>query len=83
MRGMNLPERPFSDVPLTPLAFLERSEFGFRNRTAYVDADSGGLWARVTPRHRQQLALGGAATLVVGVAVAAGFLIRRHFKSGR
>lgn len=55
----------------------------FTNEEAYVDADSGGLWARVTPRHRQQLALGGAATLVVGVAVGAGFLIRRHFKSGR
>ena len=53
------------------------------NEEAYVDADSGGMWARVTPRHRQQLALGGAAAVVVGVAAGAALLIRRHLKSGR
>ena len=50
---MNLPERPFSDVPLTPLAFLERSEFGFRNRTAYVDADSSDTYAEFGSRCRK------------------------------
>ena len=55
----------------------------YSNEEAYVDADSGGMWARVTPRHRQQLALGGAAALVVGAGVGAAFLIRRHLRSGR
>ena len=55
----------------------------FTNEEAYVDADSGGIWARVTPRHRQQLALGGAATLVLGAAAGAAFLLHRHLRSGR
>ena len=53
------------------------------NEEAYVDADSGGLWARLTPHHRQQLALGGAAALVLGAAVGSAILIRRHLRSGR
>ena len=55
----------------------------FRNEEAYVDVDSGGIWARVTPRHRQQLALGGAATVVLGVVFGAAFLIRRQLNSDR
>jgi hypothetical protein len=55
----------------------------FRNEEAYVDADSGGIWARVTPRHRQQLALGGAAAVVLGVVIGAVFLIRRQLNSDR
>ena len=52
-------------------------------REAYVDADSGGIWARVTPRHRQQLALGGAAIVALGVVGGAAFLIRRQLNSDR
>lgn len=55
----------------------------FSNEEAYVDADRGGLWARLTPRHRQQLALGGVAAAVVGATATAVLLVRRHLMSGR
>lgn len=58
-------------------------EPNFSNEEAYVDADRGGVWARLTPRHRQQLALGGAAALALGAAVTASVLVRRHLRSGR
>jgi nucleoside-diphosphate-sugar epimerase len=55
----------------------------FTNEEAYVDADRGGPWARLTPRHRQELALGGvAAVLVVGSGLAA-WLVRRRFRRAR
>ena len=55
-------------------------EPAFTNEEAYVDSDRGGLWARLTPRHRQELALGGAAfgaVVVLGTVVA---VIRRRFR---
>ena len=53
----------------------------FTNEEAYVDSDRGGFWARLTPRHRQELALGGAtfaAVAAVGMIVA---VIRRRFRA--
>lgn len=58
-------------------------ESTFTNEEAYVDADQGGLWARLTPRHRQQIALGAAGTLALGATATVAILIRRHLKSGR
>lgn len=53
------------------------------NEEAYVDADSGGIWARLTPRHRQQIALGGAATLVVGLLAGGALFLRRRLRPDR
>jgi nucleoside-diphosphate-sugar epimerase len=55
----------------------------FSNEEAYVDADSGGIWARLTPRHRQQIALGGAGALVLGLVAGAAIVLRRRLRSGR
>ena len=55
----------------------------FTNEEAYVDSDRGGLWARLTPRHRQQMALGGAAfggLAIVGAALA---ILRRQVRVDR
>ncbi len=55
-------------------------EPAFTNEEAYVDSDRGGLWARLTPRHRQELALGGAAFgffAVIGSVIA---VIRRRLR---
>jgi len=54
----------------------------FTNEEAYVDADRGGPWARLTPRHRQELALGGVAALLVGGAGLTVWLVRRRLRSG-
>jgi nucleoside-diphosphate-sugar epimerase len=52
----------------------------FTNEEAYVDADRGGPWARLTPRHRQELALGGAAAVaLVGTGLVV-WLVRRRLK---
>lgn len=53
------------------------------NEEAYVDADRGGIWAHLTPRHRQQLALGGAAVVGLGVLGTIAVLVRRHVLEGR
>ena len=50
----------------------------FTNEEAYVDADRGGLWARLTPRHRQELALGAAALAAVGVVGSVALFLRRR-----
>lgn len=55
-------------------------EPAFTNEEAYVDSDRGGLWARLTPRHRQELALGGAAFGAVAVLGAVVAVIRRRFR---
>ena len=55
-------------------------EPAFTNEEAYVDSDRGGLWARLTPRHRQELALGGAAFGAVAVVGAVVAVIRRRFR---
>jgi hypothetical protein len=54
----------------------------FTNEEAYVDADRGGPWARLTPRHRQELALGAVAAVLLGVAAAAALLVRRRIRRG-
>jgi nucleoside-diphosphate-sugar epimerase len=54
----------------------------FTNEEAYVDADRGGPWARLTPRHRQELALGGAAVVVLGGVAAVALLVRRRLRRG-
>jgi nucleoside-diphosphate-sugar epimerase len=52
----------------------------FTNEEAYVDADRGGPWSRLTPRHRQQLALGALGVGVVGVLGVVALLVRRRLK---
>ncbi len=57
-------------------------EPAFSNEEAYVDADRGGPWARLTPRHRQELALGGAAVALLAAVGAAAWLVRRRLRRG-
>lgn len=52
----------------------------FTNEEAYVDSDRGGFWARLTPRHRQQMALGGAAVGAIALVAAAVALLRRQVR---
>jgi len=52
----------------------------FTNEEAYVDADRGGPWARLTPRHRQHLALGALGLVVVGVLGTLALLVRRRLR---
>lgn len=53
------------------------------NEEAYVEADRGGPWSRLTPRHRQQLAMGAAGALAVGALATVALLVRRRLRSGR
>lgn len=52
------------------------------NEEAYVDADRGSAWARITPRQRQQLALGAVVVGIAGLLAGAVVLLHRHFKFG-
>jgi nucleoside-diphosphate-sugar epimerase len=52
----------------------------FTNEEAYVDADRGGPWSRLTPRHRQELALGGAAGVALVGAGLVAWLVRRRLR---
>jgi len=52
----------------------------FTNEEAYVDSDQGGFWARLTPRNRQDLALGGAGAAVVALVLAAVAVVRRRVR---
>jgi nucleoside-diphosphate-sugar epimerase len=54
----------------------------FTSEEAYVDADRGGPWSRLTPRHRQQLALGGMVTAVLLAVGATAWLVRRRLRRG-
>jgi len=56
-------------------------EPSFTNEEAYVDSDRGGFWARLTPRHRQELALGGAAFAAVAAVGTIAAVIRRRFRA--
>ena len=49
---------------------------------AYVEGDPGGVWHRLTPRHRQEIGLGAAAATVVGTATAVGLVVRRRLRGG-
>jgi hypothetical protein len=53
------------------------------NEEAYVDADRGGPWARLTPRHRQQIALGVMGVVVLGGLGVGAWLLRRRLRRGR
>ncbi len=48
------------------------------NEEAYVDAHRAGPWATVSPRRRQELALGATAALAVGVVAGVAALVRRR-----
>lgn len=50
------------------------------NEEAYVESDRGGPWSRLTPRHRQQLALGAAGTVAAGALVTAIVVLRRRLR---
>ena len=54
----------------------------FTNEEAYVDSDRGGLWARLTPRHRQELALGAVGVLGLGLAGLLAVAVRRRLRDG-
>lgn len=47
------------------------------NEEAYVAGHPPGPWATLSPRRRQELALGGAGVAVAGALTAAGLLLRR------
>jgi nucleoside-diphosphate-sugar epimerase len=49
---------------------------GHTNEEAYVEADTGGWWARLTPRHRQQLSLGAVGGVAVLGLVGLGWFVR-------
>lgn len=46
---------------------------------AFVEADPGGPWARLTPRDRQLIALGGLGAVLAGAGVTA-LLVVRHLR---
>lgn len=54
---------------------------GHTNEEAYVDADRGGVWARLTPRHRQQIALGAGGLLLVLAAAVTALVLRRRVRA--
>jgi nucleoside-diphosphate-sugar epimerase len=54
----------------------------FTNEEAYVDADRGGPGARLTPRHRQELALGAVVVVVLAAAGVTTWLVRRRLSRG-
>jgi nucleoside-diphosphate-sugar epimerase len=50
------------------------------NEEACVDAHEAGRWATMSPRRRQELALGGAAVAVLGLAAGGTLLVRRWLR---
>jgi nucleoside-diphosphate-sugar epimerase len=52
------------------------------NEEACVDAHEAGPWATLSPRRRQEIALGVAGAALVGTAVGAGFAVRRLLRRG-
>lgn len=48
------------------------------NEEAYVAGHPAGPWATLSPRRRQELALGGAATVLVGAAAGVAVVLRRR-----
>ena len=53
------------------------------NDEAFVDGHAAAPWAQITPQRRQELALGIAAVVLVGGAVAGGALVRRQLHRRR
>jgi nucleoside-diphosphate-sugar epimerase len=53
------------------------------NEEAYVDSDHGGPWARLTPRHRQEIALGVAGVTLLGVVLGVVAFVRRRLRDVR
>jgi nucleoside-diphosphate-sugar epimerase len=53
------------------------------NEEAFVAADRPGVLATITPKRRQELALGVAGVAIVGTATGIGFAIRRAIKRRR
>jgi len=54
-------------------------EPGYTSAEAFVEADTGGPWARLTPRHRQAIALGAGVSVVLGgLGVVVGLVFRRR-----
>lgn len=53
------------------------------NEEAYVEADRGGPWSRLTPRHRQKIALGAAGGAALATVVASAVIVRRRLTSVR
>ena len=53
------------------------------NEEAYVAGHRPAPWATVSPQRRQELALGGAAAALAGVALGATALVRRARRAGR
>lgn len=56
---------------------------GHSNEEAYVDSDRGGLWARLTPRHRQEISLGVVGVALSSVVVGTAVFVRRRLRNGR
>lgn len=56
---------------------------GHSNEEAYVDSDRGGLWARLTPRHRQEISLGVAGVTLLGALIGTVVFVRRRLRNGR
>jgi nucleoside-diphosphate-sugar epimerase len=53
------------------------------NEEAFVAADRPGVLATITPKRRQELALGAAGVAIVGAATGAGLAIRRAIRKRR
>jgi UDP-glucose 4-epimerase len=53
------------------------------NAETYVAAHEGTPWSRLSPKRRQELALGVTSAVVVGVAVGVGALVRRRVRGAR
>jgi nucleoside-diphosphate-sugar epimerase len=56
-------------------------EPGSTNEEAYVAAFRAGPWATLSPRRRQELALGAAGTGIAGLLVGAGVALRRRTRN--
>ncbi|MEY4130762.1 MAG: hypothetical protein RLZZ31_886 [Actinomycetota bacterium] len=52
----------------------------YSHEEAYVESDRGGPWARLTPRHRQNIALGVAGVFAVATAGTVAYFVRRHLR---
>lgn len=51
------------------------------NEEAFVAAHRAGPWATISPRRRQEIALGASAAALAGAVAAGGTLLRRHLRN--